>query len=333
MKRRDFLRVGSAGLVGTALGASGLLTWIPRASAAIVSKTFYINDGYVTQPDGVNVYFRGFSDSSGTLRVPGESLIVQEGDTVRITIHNTLSSSHSFAIDGVVDSGVIAGGASQTLEFVAGTPGSYLYYDKLNAPYNRVTGLHGGLAVMPAGSANELYAGSPTFVQQLFWVFNDCDPAWNEAVRTGATPSSTYKPRYFTINGLSSRPPGAPGSGDPSIDSMANRDTALFGSIGDRTLVRALNAGMGASAIHTHANHMEWLTDRGVIRPHVWKKDIIYLRNNMGKVDFIYPFEAPPDAYPPVTTGMYPMHLHNEQTQTSNGGYYMFGAMTDIHFE
>jgi hypothetical protein len=29
----------------------------------------------------------------------------------------------------------------------------------------------------------------------------------------------------------------------------------------------------------------------------------------------------------------YPMHLHNEMTQTAGGGLYMFGAMTDIFFE
>jgi hypothetical protein len=27
------------------------------------------------------------------------------------------------------------------------------------------------------------------------------------------------------------------------------------------------------------------------------------------------------------------MHLHSEMSQTSGGGFYMFGAMTDIYFE
>jgi hypothetical protein len=59
----------------------------------------------------------------------------------------------------------------------------------------------------------------------------------------------------------------------------------------------------------------------------------VSIRNNMGGADVIYPFEMPPDAYPPVTTGVYPMHLHNEMTQTAGGGLYMFGTMTDIYFE
>jgi FtsP/CotA-like multicopper oxidase with cupredoxin domain len=337
MERRGFLKAGAAGITGAVLGSSGLLAWTPRAHATTVSKTFYITDGFITQPDGVNVYFRGFSAPNAALDVPGEALIVQEGDTVQITVHNTLASSHSFVIDGIADSqvnsGRISGGQTQTVTFTAKNPGSYLYYDDRSAPYNRLAGLHGAIAVMPAGHSNQLYAGSPTFVYQKFWLFNQIDPAWNNALSNGQTPSGAFRPRYFTINGLSGRPPGAPGAGSPTIDAMHNPDTALHGQIGDRTLVRMLNAGLAKHAVHTHGNHMEWLTRNGSVRSNVWLKDIIPLDGNMGKADMIYPFEAPPDAWPPATTGTYPMHLHDEMTQTAGGGLYMFGALTDIYFE
>jgi len=332
MKRRDFLKAGTAGIASSLLGGAGLISWTPRALAATVSTTYYITDGYITQPDGISVYFRGFSSSNNTLTVPGEQLVVQEGDTVRISIVNTLSSSHSFVIDGVVNSGTIRGGRSTTVQFTANQAGSFMFYDGVNAPYNRLLGLHGGFAVMPAGSSDELYAGSPTFVQQHFWLFHDIDPLWHDALRRGLTPSSSYTPRYFTINGLSGRPPGAPGNGDPAIDSMHDHHSALHGQIGDRTLVRILNAGMAAQSVHTHGNHMEWLTENGEIRPDVWIKDCLYLDGNMGALDMIFPFEAPPDAWPPVSTGVYPMHLHSEMSQTAGGGLYMFGALTDIMF-
>ena len=279
------------------------------------------------------MYFRGYSSNSSTLSVPGESLIVQEGDTVNITIVNTLSSSHSFVIDGLVDSGSIRGGRSSSFSFVANKAGSHLFYDKLNAPFNRLVGLHGGLAVMPQGSTNELYAGSPQFVQQYFWIFNDIDPVWHDEVRRGRTPTTKYIPRYFTLNGLSGRPPGAPGAHDPNIDAMTDPRTALHGHIGDRTLIRIFNVGKADQSVHTHANHMEWLTENGQIRPDIWKKDCIYLRANKGAIDSIFPFHAPMDAYPPVTTGTFPMHLHTEMSQTSAGGSYMFGSMTGIYFE
>ena len=269
MRRRDFLRCGTAGLTSALAGASGLLSWTPRAHATTITRTYYITEGFIPQPDGIDVYFRGFSDDSSSLNVPGQPLTVQEGDTVEVTVHNTLGSEHSFVIDGVVDSGVIRGGESSTIDFVANTPGSYLYYDGLNAPYSRLAGLHGAMAVMPNGSSSELYAGSPTFSQQYFWVFNDIDPAWNEAIRNGSTPSTDFVPRYFTINGLSARPPGATGNGDPSVDAMHDPNTALHGHVGDRTLIRLLNPSLCSHSVHWHGNHVEWLTKDGEIRPDV----------------------------------------------------------------
>ena len=344
MKRRIFLQAGAASVTSALLGGTGLISWTPRSYASTIEKTFYITEGFISQPDGVDVYFRGFSSNSNSLNTPGEQLIVQEGDTVRITIVNTLGSSHSFVVDGMVDSNRIAAGATKTVQFTAGDPGSYLYYDGRNAPYNRLTGLHGGLAIMPDGNDTILYDGSRTFMQQYFWIFNDIDPAWNNAVRNGQIPNTPYVPRYFTMNGLSARPPGAPGAMDPAVDCMADPRTKLDGHIGDRTLVRCLNAGMVQHAIHTHGNHMEWLSKNGNNLPDVWEKDIVPLDGNGGVVDVIFPFDPPPDAWPPVTNQTlvkaenegrhtaFPMHLHNEMTQTAGGGLYMFGALTDIYY-
>lgn len=333
MKRRDFLKAGTAGAAGSVLAGLGLISWTPRSQAATIDKTYYITDGFISQPDGVDVYFKGFSSNRNSLDVPGEQLVVQQGDTVNITIVNTLRSSHSFVIDGLVDSGRIRGGRTVTVSFVADTPGSYLFYDKRNAPYNRLVGLHGGLAVMPSGSANELYPGSPTFVQQYFWVINDIDPAWHNTIRRGRTPTTRFKPYYFTINGRSMRVPGHPDYGNPDIDAGYNPQTRLEGSIGDRTLIRILHAGMCTHSMHWHANHVEWLTRNGIILEDIWEKDTILLPNNMGSVDVIYPFDAPPDAWPPVTTGHYPMHFHDEMTQTAGGGLYQFGIATTIAFK
>ena len=333
VKRRNFLKFSAAGIAASMAGTTGMMLWSPRSHAATISKTYYITEGIITQITGEDVYFMGYSSSPSALDIPGESFIVQEGDTVRISVVNTLSTPHSFVIDGLVDSGSIAPGQTATVEFTASSPGSYLYYDKLNAPYNRLCGLHGGMAVMPQGAANQLYPGSPSFVQQQFWIFNDIDPVWHDAVRQGQTPNTRYIPRYFTLNGLSGRPPGAPGAHDPNIDSLTDPRSALHGHIGDRTLLRMFNAGLADQSVHAHANHMEWLTLNGQIRPDVWKKDCLYLDGKMGAIDAIFPFEVPPDSYPPATTGAYPMHLHTEMSQTAGGGFYMFGAMTDIYFE
>lgn len=333
MRRRTFLKISSGAILGSVTGAASFLTWTPRAEAATIEKTFYITEGYIEQPDGVNVYFRGFSSDSNSLNVPGESLIVQEGDTIRITVVNTLGTSHRFTVEGHNVDMSVSGGSQRTVTFTAGSSGTYFYYDSSNEPYNRLVGLHGGLAVMPRGSDNEVYNGSPTFVQQKFWLFHDIDPVWHQRIRDHRTPSTQYSPRYFTLNGLSGRPPGAPDAMNPEVDSMADPRSALHGHVGDRTLLRVMNAGLCQQSVHCHGNHVEWLTDNGNIRPDVWLKDCIYLEGDMGKSDLIYPYEVPPDSWPPAPTGDYPMHLHTEMSQTAGGGLYMFGAITDIYFE
>jgi len=333
MKRRDFLKFGSAGMFTAVSGTLGLVSWTPRAYAANITKEFWITQGTQTMITGETLYLRGFSSSSTSLNVPGESFIVQENDMVTIKVHNTLSTPHSFVIDGMVNTGPINPGQTATVTFKAINPGSYLYYDNVSAPYNMMIGLHGGFAVMPYGKPNQMYAGSPTFVQQYFWIFNDYDLNWNNAIKAGKTPPSTYTPRYFTLNGLGSRPPGAPGHEDPNIDALDDPRSDLRGSIGDRTLIRMFNVGRADESVHCHGNHMEWLTENGQVRPNIWLKDCIYLEGNLGAIDAIYPFESPPDAYPSVKTSVYPMHLHTEMSQTAGGGYYMFGALTDIHFE
>lgn len=333
MNRRNFLKFGSAGLASGILGSTGLIGWSPRAEAATISKTFYITEGFITQPDGVDVYFRGFSPDNNNLTVPGAQMIVQEGDTVQVTIVNTLGTSHSFKIDGVVDSGRIDGGETKTIEFQVNDAGSYLYYDASNAPYNRLSGLHGAFAVMPNGSSDELFSGSNTFKQQYSWVTHDIDADWHNDFRNNTTPSSKFTPQYFTINGKSMRVPGHPDYADPNIDSGYDPETRIEGSIGKRTLIRILNAGMCIHSLHFHANHVEWIARNGQARPEVWKKDTVQLPNNLGSVDVIYPFEVPPDSWPPVTTGKFPMHFHDEMTQTAGGGLYQFGAATTIAFK
>jgi FtsP/CotA-like multicopper oxidase with cupredoxin domain len=339
MDRRSFLKVGGAGLASSMMG-TGLLSWVPRSEAATISKTYYINDGTVAMPDGVSVYFQSFGDSATTLALPATPIICQEGDTLSITVINRLLKTHNFVIGGLktgdaplASTGNIASGATGTINFTVpvGAAGSYMFYDNVTS-YNRFIGLHGGLAIMPSGSTTTLYANSPTFKYQKFWVLNDIDPAINNAVQLNGTIPTSYRPRYFTINGLSSRPPGATDAGNPAIDAMSDPRSKLSGSIGDRTLLRIINAGMCSHSVHVHANHMEWLTDRGTVRPSVWKKDVLYIRNNFGKVDSIYPFTPPPDAYPAVTTGHFPMHLHDEMSQTAGGGLYQFGSMTEIEF-
>jgi FtsP/CotA-like multicopper oxidase with cupredoxin domain len=344
MKRRTFLKFSSASAAVFATSAASILSWQPKAYAATVTISFTITEGFITQADGVDVYFRGFSADNTSLNIPGQAIIANEDDTIEITIENTLNTDHSFVIDDLNVDQFIASGDTVTFQFTADQSGSFLYYDGLDAPNNRLSGLHGAIAVMPNGSNNEVYSGSPTFVQQQFWLLNDIDPAWNNAFQNNNNPPNDFVPRYFTLNGLTGRPPGSQGYADPNISAMHDPRSAVHGALGDRTLLRILNAGMARHSVHIHANHMEWLTENGKPRGDIWLKDIVPVDANGGSVDVIFPFEPPPDAWPPIDNAyiadmeasglelVYPMHLHDEMTQTSGGGLYMFGALTDIFF-
>jgi len=348
MKRRNFLKIGAAtftsGLLASCEQAGNLNPQTGNTDNTLDSaaddlipetnnRTYYITEGFITQPDSTQVYFKSFSQSEFSLDVPAEPFMVNQGDTVTITINNTLTTDHSFVIDGLVDSGVISAGESKTFSFIVDNAGSFLFYDNLNTPYNRLSGLHGGMAVMPAGSSDELYANSPTFKQQYFWLINDIDPVWHQNFRDNVVPDTKFTPAYFTINGLSMRVPGHPDYKNADIDSGYAPQTRIVGSIGDRALIRTLHAGMCTHSMHWHANHVEWLTKNGQVRQDIWEKDTIMLPANKGQIDVIYPFDPPPNAFPAVTTGHFPMHFHDEMTQTAGGGLYQFGIATTIEFK
>ena len=81
------------------------------------------------------------------MRLPGNVIRAIEGDTLTVSVSNTLDEPHSFAIAGVADSGPIAPGATRRVSFEAPSAGTHLYSDALSAPVNRALGLHGALVV------------------------------------------------------------------------------------------------------------------------------------------------------------------------------------------
>jgi hypothetical protein len=108
---------------------------------------------------------------------------------------NALDLPHAFVIPGMVDTGPIPPGDTVSVTFAAGAPGSYLYFDDLNAPVNRVMGLHGAFIVMPrAASPGQALTPYGTLapnhpVQQLFNDFGRT--AWWPGLAWGAGDAAT----------------------------------------------------------------------------------------------------------------------------------------------
>lgn len=324
--RREFLKYGAAGLA--AVGAYGLVEWAPRAESQEIALDLFIIQGNVPMVDGTPVFMRTFATAAGQATLPGPLIKVLEGDLLTIGVRNTLSEPHSLLVRDVVDSGPIAPGASTVVRFEAPSAGTYLYQDGVDVPVNRLLGLHGALMTMPGDGSSTPYRGGPSFTRQYVWVLSDVDPAWGELARAErAIDGSTFLPRYFTINGK---------SGIDSIEDTAD-NIRPHGRVGERCLVRMLNAGLAVHAPHFHGNHPTLLTRDGRVLDLQMVKDTFYLGPEERK-DVLQPYDLPDDAVPRLTPGTftelnYPVHCHAEMSQTAAGGLYPGGMVTDWTLE
>ena len=132
---------------------------------------------YITQPDGASVYSWGYGCNAApagyapsaiasrfcnTMQIPGPTLIVTQGQTVTVTLNNSLptpagNTSILFPGFDVTATGGVAGlltqeaapGGSVTYTFVASTPGTRAYYSGTQSDLQVEMGLFGAVIVLP----------------------------------------------------------------------------------------------------------------------------------------------------------------------------------------
>jgi len=376
MKRRDFTRYAVVGIAAAAAGtvvARRLLQGF-KANPAAVDRKLAITDALVETVDRKDIYHWAFEDLNSPVQrpqMPGPLIEAVEGDTIELSVTNTLPDKHGFAIPGVpgmVGAGVeIAPCETKVLSFPAPKAGSYMYLDHLNAPVNRVLGLHGTMVVLPA-AGNTPYSEPTPGVQKLFdhlgtaehfpgepwipartriWLFNSIDPAFNEMAQRGEAIDAirfkdNFLPRYFTINGES------------GAFATHNHDTTPSGRIGQPHLIRILNAGIATHSLHIHANHVYVLSrvdenGNNEVQENVFVVDTFTVKP-LERLDWLLPFVRPPDI--PGDTSIplrdlipaelslrlggvgqspltYPAHDHMEMSQTAAGGNYPQGIVTN----
>src|SRR4051812_10996660 len=385
--RATFLKYGAAGVVSsTAVGVGLARLAFPAQAQTPPTCRLYIRDGLVPMIDQTSVYMWGYglSASSG-FSVPGPALVVTEDDWVTLEIANTLNEPHSFAVFGApgfdtatpdtlpnptvindpngtpITTGAIAPGAlSSTLRFQAPQPGTYLYGDELQTPFNRLVGLHGALIVLPKATTTSSWdagtnykrggiktpSGKYSWLDSRLWVLNEIDPAICAIAQKDQTidPAQMIKlfvPRYFGIGGAAPNPSQLCSAAYESAGSQSGRaailntETELKSRIGDPMLLRIVGAGLGAHSLHFHANHVFVLMKDRDILPRTLDKDLVMLRPGVCK-DVIFPFHELLDK--PATTQLpfnqtYPMHCHAEMSQTAAGGLYPNGMIGHIEFD
>jgi FtsP/CotA-like multicopper oxidase with cupredoxin domain len=302
VKRRDFLRAGLTGAAAFAL--SGLTVLAPRRSdaAGVVDVTFVAEGDFKTMTDHTAIYVWQFKDPAGSGSGGLTSgLLVQEGDTVKVTLENNLDPPINFVIPGVLeDAPAVLPGNSRTYSFTAPKAGSYMYYDNFNGKIGRAMGLSGPMVVMPADGSETLHRNGPGFERQYTLVLNELDDRLTRAVYNGQTyDMADYEPNYFFVNGL-------------SYPETANDDDTLVAmSVGENVAIRFINTGLVISSQHFHGYHVNVASRNRVPETTVIEKDTVAV--NVGEcVDVILPV---------AQTGVYPLHTHFVPGVTANGVY------------
>lgn len=196
-------------------------TTSPDASFTLTTKT-----GYVGTPDDNVIFMWGFSAGNNPFQHPGPVLCVDEGQTVTVTLHNTLGVDVSILFPGqenVLANGAPAqpqfaggqltsltnvapaNGGSVTYSFVASHPGTFIYESGTNPAIQVRMGLFGALVVRPTSGADHANnrADSQFNTEAEFLVlFSEIDPYLNQAIELGRSfDMNNYRPRYWMING------------------------------------------------------------------------------------------------------------------------------------
>jgi hypothetical protein len=364
MRRRDFVAYGSAG----ALTAAFVKQQVDQEADAQTAVNFelHMEEIFEEMIDGEVIYAMTYRDPvTRAMRPP---LRVRVNTTVSLKLVNKTRQPRRFAITGLpaAQFPVVPSGATATIQFLMSTPGSYIYHENTEGAAGRVVGLHGALIVTPAG-LGPTAAGSPTpygrykltpAVSAVFdamgrsafpgdkwrpdlpqrerlWLFSTVDPRINQAAETGnsidmSLPVYFFRPRYFTINGLS------------GYDSAHDEQIVPKGYVGEPTLIRTMNAGLCTHAPHIHGNHVFCLSDIDAAGMPVCNTNVLELDTWMmpplSRKDMLLPFKRPDEipsaAWPPKEEPfplLYPMHCHIEMSQTASGGQYPQGLVT--HWE
>ena len=198
---------------------SGALLILPSAPAQAATQTIdlYAVTGTTTLPGGVSVPVWGYSSTGAAVTAPGgPTIAVTEGDTVTVTLHNTLGARTALFFQGQqmpLDRTGAAAGDTATYTFTASHAGTFLYEagpvlktgpadtDGTGTQYQSAMGLHGALVVRP-GVAGQAYDAASAYDDEAVLVLSEIDPALNTMTTNRALfDMRKYVPRYSLING------------------------------------------------------------------------------------------------------------------------------------
>jgi len=255
------------------LGASPALAAIQGVTGTTFNLTAKAD--HISTPDGGSIHMWGYALNNGRMQYPGPTLILNQGDTISITLTNNLppgagnvsilapgqsGGTATGGVQGLITREAPPGG-SVTYNFVAAEPGTYAYYSGTRPELQVEMGLIGTIIVRPAGfneASNKTAYGHPEtrYDDEFLFLLSEMDPNIHELVEAGLmnmVDNTKYFPVYWFINGRA-----AP---DTMLDANVSfLPTQPYNCLpmtrpGGRLLMRIVNASRDLHPYHTHGNH------------------------------------------------------------------------------
>ena len=298
--------------LGLALASTALVSLTtPPAHATVdgtTGTTFSLvaEAGSINAADGNVIYMWGYglgTTSAAQMFYPGPTLIVNEGDTVTITLTNTLDEPVSIVFPGQagVTASTASGTTSQgqltleasppvtktvnkvttttysavTYSFVASHPGTFEYHSGSHQDLQVEMGLVGAIIVRPKGYAlgsNQIAYDDPAskYDHEYLFVETEIDPEIHAAVA-----ASTSKPKsavvdmskrfanYWFFNGRN----GPDTMQDPGVPWLPAQPYNALPQIhpGEKALMRVVGGGLDVHPFHHHGNHAAMIARDGML--------------------------------------------------------------------
>ena len=245
-------------------------TLSPAAIDGITNTTVNLTakSGHIATPDGNSVLIWGYANGNGTVQYPGPTLIVNQGDTITINLHNQLPVPTSIVFPGqtkVMATGGVSGlltreapanGGTVTYTFPASEPGTYLYNSGTRPDLQVEMGLVGTIIVRPQVSTQAYNHVDSTFDTEFLFLLTEMDPCIHDLIEQGRmaeVDTTTFFPVYWFINGRC----GPDTLADANVAWLPSQpyNCAPMMHPGDRLLMRLIGAGRDAHPFHFHGNN------------------------------------------------------------------------------
>jgi FtsP/CotA-like multicopper oxidase with cupredoxin domain len=177
-------------------------------------KTFQLTaseDESAEMSDGTVLPIWGFQiTGEGPAKYPAPRLVVEEGDSVQVSVYNAGNMAHTFHLHGfgsdtsnngeALNPVLVQPGNTEIFAFRATQAGDYFYHCGLQNPVHGQMGMAGLLTVLAAGGEKKAYTNGPTYFKDYHWLLGEFDAAWHfDPPQAGNLPP--FEPDYFLVNG------------------------------------------------------------------------------------------------------------------------------------